>query len=392
MTFEDLKNSNNKDKVAIVAVGYNRIKSMTRLFNSLLAAEYPSNEIPLVISVDCSGDIVLYDYVKTFEWPYGPKYVNIQQERLGLKNHIFQCGDLTEYFKAIILLEDDIFVSPVFYSYTLQTLDKYANDKRIGQISLYRDESNGYVGLPFANMQNGNDVFLVQAVCSWGECWTAEMWNSFKEWRDTHSDEDVSKADIPAAIKGWTRAWSKYYHTYLVETDKYVVYPNVAVTTNFSDAGEHGEDNNALVQTNLLQNDFKYRLGDFEELVQYDIYYCNKATYEWLNLSKDELTLDYYGFNPNIRGCRYILSTKTLPYKVVKSIGLYMRPIELNVKYNIAGKGLYLYDTSESVNIGKVEYDTTVVPYFLRNFRPYLLFYYIKCYTISKIIRKFLRK
>ena len=55
--------SGNKDKVAIVCVGYNRIKSLSRLLNSLLCAEYPSNDIPLVISIDCSGNKELYNFV-----------------------------------------------------------------------------------------------------------------------------------------------------------------------------------------------------------------------------------------------------------------------------------------------------------------------------------------
>ena len=132
--------SGNKDKVAIVCVGYNRIKSLSRLLNSLLCAKYPNNDIPLVISIDCSGDQSLYNYVREFKWPYGNKYVNIQEVRLGLKNHIYQCGDLTKYFKAIILLEDDLVVSPVFYSYVLQSLNVYSEEPRIAEISLYKNE------------------------------------------------------------------------------------------------------------------------------------------------------------------------------------------------------------------------------------------------------------
>lgn len=46
------KDLQNKEKVAIICVGYNRIKSMKRLLGSLLKAVYPSKDIPLVISVD----------------------------------------------------------------------------------------------------------------------------------------------------------------------------------------------------------------------------------------------------------------------------------------------------------------------------------------------------
>ena len=103
MSLEDIRN---KEKIAIVAVGYNRIDSMQRLFMSLSIAQYPNNDIPLYISIDASGDTELYDYVRNFEWKHGDKYVNIQEERLGLRKHIIQCGDLTKCFKAVIILED----------------------------------------------------------------------------------------------------------------------------------------------------------------------------------------------------------------------------------------------------------------------------------------------
>lgn len=363
-------------KVAVVCVGYNRIKSTKRLLASLLQAKYPSNDVPLVISIDCSGDIELYDYVKNYEWPYGQKYVNIQEEKLGLKNHIYQCGDLTEYFKAIILLEDDLFVSPFFYSYVLKILDKYGDDNRIAQISLYKNERNGYVGLPMSYMQNGSDVFLMQDVSTWGECWTKSMWDQFKEWRDSHSEEEVQNVDMPDTIKKWTRAWSKYYNAYVVDTHKYVIYPNVPVTTNFSDAGEHGKDNNSLVQVNLLQDDFEYRLKDYEQLVKYDIYFNNDNLYQWLGLSRESLCLDIYGFHRNIKTYRYILSTKVLPYKIIQSFALNMRPIELNVKYKIQGYGLFLYDTSISIKTKTSGYSSAVVPYFLEGFDVRLLIKY----------------
>ena len=334
MTIQQIqKDLNNKSKVAIVCVGYNRITSMKRLLCSLLSADYPSNDIPLVISIDCSGDTNLYQYVESFYWPFGQKYVNIQDKRLGLKKHIYKCADLTRYFKAIILLEDDLIVSPVFYSYVTKALNAYGDEPNIAQISLYKNERNGYVGLPFVNIQNGIDVFLMQDVSTWGECWTETMWKTFIEWRDNHNEEDIQNIDMPDTIKNWTRAWSKYYNAFVVDTGKYVLYPNISLTTNFSDAGEHGGKNNSIVQVNLLQEDFDYRMGSFNCLAAYDIYFNNEEIYKWLGMSKETLCIDVYGFHNNTQKCRYILSTKLLPFKIIKSFALYMRPIELNIKY-----------------------------------------------------------
>ena len=226
-----------EDSLAIVVVGYNRINSLKRLLTSLTEADYPNKDIPLIISIDASGDTGLYDYVREFQWDKGPKYVNIQEERLGLKNHILQCGDLTEFFKGIILLEDDLFVSPFFYHYALAVVSKYGDDSRISQISLYRNETNGFVGLPINFLENGSDAFLYKCVSSWGECWTSQMWRTFRKWYDTCSEDMIMDSEIPPICKRWTRAWSKYFNAYNAISGKYVVYPYVSLTTNFSDAG-----------------------------------------------------------------------------------------------------------------------------------------------------------
>lgn len=387
----------NKNKIAIVVVGYNRLNSIKRLLDSLLDAQYPSNDIPLVISIDCSGCTELYDYVRQFEWPYGEKYVIIQEIRLGLKEHIFRCGDLTEYFKAIILLEDDLFVSPYFYDYVLQAVDVYGEEERIAEISLYKNERNGYVGLPFSNLQNGADVFLMQDVGTWGECWTKQMWDGFKVWYiNKCTEEVVEETDMPQSIKRWTKAWSKYYNAYVVNNKKYVLYPNVAVSTNFNDAGEHVNISSNVVQVSLQMQSFKYRMPKMEELVRYDIYFNNEDVYKWLSLGKEDVALDIYGFHEEKGTRRYLLSTKILPFSVIKSYGLSLRPLELNIRYDVSGMGIFLYDTHISLSRKKRGYNEGMAFYFLRDFNGSLLLHYVKKREkenvknfFKKIIKKF---
>lgn len=365
-----------KDQIAIVVVGYNRLSSIKRLLGSLLDSKYPEKQVPLVISIDCSGDERLYQYVREFHWPFGEKYVNIQKERLGLKNHIFQCGELTRLFKAIVLLEDDLFVSPFFYEYVEKTVEAYGEDESIAEISLYKNESNGYAGLPFSNIQDGNDVFLMQDVSTWGQCWTEQMWDKFVEWRDSHTEEDIQNVDMPDRIKKWERAWSKYYNAYVVATGRHVLYPNISLTTNFSDAGEHGGNQNSAVQVCLLQGEIMYSFKGHDELTTYDIYNNNEAIPQWLNIQKENLCMDLYGIHDVVKG-RYILSIRILPYEIVDSFALNMRPIEINIKYGIKGEGIYLYDTTKTNNNKRINViGDYVVPYFSKGIKDSYLMKY----------------
>jgi len=334
----------NNNKIAIVVIGYNRLPSMKRLLKSLHDAHYNHNDIPLVISIDASGCRELYDYVQHFDWPYGDKYVNIQEERLGLRNHIIQCGDLTDYFKAVIILEDDVFVSEFFYDYVEQVVGFYYNDDRVGGISLYQNEMNG--SLPICFMLDGSDTYLKQSPASWGECWTREQWRKFKQWYDSFSDERFALIDMPERYKAWKKAWSKYYMAYLIETNRYFVFPYYSHTTCFADAGEHSSISSSVGQACLLCGLKKYVFKEFDQMTRYDIYFTNEAIYKWMGYSQKDLCVDWYGDNNNNRNARYILTTSKLNYPVLKSYGLLMHPIELNIKYEIEGEGIYLYDAS----------------------------------------------
>lgn len=381
--------SSNKEKIAIVAVGYNRLASIQRLLGSLIRAYYPSNDIPLVISIDCSHDNVLYDYVSNFKWPFGEKFVNIQTERIGLREHIIQCGDLTQYFKAVILLEDDIFVSEYFYKYTESAVAYYGQDDRISCISLYKNERYDPYNLPLVSMHDGSDAFLIQSIASWGECWTEQMWNGFKYWYNKFND-DFSDIDMQPFAKKWEKAWSKYYMAYNVENNKFCLFPCVSHTTCFSDIGEHNSESSSIGQANLLMGQKDYVFRPFEEMVKYDIYFNNYDIYKWLDLTPEQLCVSIEGNNPNLKEARYILSAMQLPYKIVKSFAIVMRPIELNVKYDIPGNGLYLYDTTEIVKKKNGEsISLSLLQYYFRGIYCKLLIRYCIDHYITAIKKHF---
>lgn len=265
-----LDNPLNKEKLAIVVVGYNKVEGLKRLLSALNDSYYESQDIPLVISIDASGNEDVYNLVRDFRWDHGTKYLNFEDNRLGLKNHIFQCASLTKYFDGVIILEDDLFVSPYFYHYSTSVLNKYGSEEKVAGIALFKNEFNGFTGVPLQHIHNGYDVFAWQSVCSWGEIWNERMWNDFSEWL-AQWEERFDEIDMPNRIKGWTRAWSKYVYAYIIEKDKYYIYPHEPVTTNFNDAGgEHGGGNNSIFQVSLLQGKKDYRLGDFTELEKYD--------------------------------------------------------------------------------------------------------------------------
>lgn len=377
----------NRDRLAIVVVGYNRLASMRRVLSSLTQAHYPSEQIPLVLSIDCSGDEALYAFVRDFHWPYGEKFVNIEKERLGLKRHIFQCCGLSKYFKGVIILEDDSYVAPYFYHYAVDAISKYGEDPLVCGISLYVSHNNEYVNIPFFPYNNGNDVFLLQDVQTRGECFTYSQWKCFEEWFPENKNRDYSEVYMPERIKSWKRAWSKYFYAYMVESGKYFVYPYASFVTNMGAIGEHGNSVTNIAQVALEWGLKKYVMPDANTLTRYDAFYCNEALYEHLGLTPKELCIDYFGFNPNIQRRRYILTFRSLPYKVVKSYGLHLYPQEMNVLLDVEGKGLYLYDSSVTVKKIKNAEDVYASYIYCRH-NIQLMSRFLRCHYLGGIIRR----
>ncbi|RHU30297.1 glycosyltransferase family 2 protein [Parabacteroides sp. TM07-1AC] len=347
MDYNVLNSIQNKERIAIVCIGYNRLDSIIRLVSSIEKASFPSNDIPIVFCIDASRDILLYDYVRNYQWKHGEKYVFIQEERLGLKDHILKCGRLTKYFKAIIILEDDSYVAPNFYNYTVAAVDKYGHDELISGISLYISHNYEYVNIPFFPLNNGADVFLLQDVQTRGECFTDFMWDRFERWMISNKDRDYADVSMPESIKKWSRAWSRFYYAYMVESWTFFVYPYVSFVTNMGAIGEHADIETNLAQVSLELGFKEYKMLDTNVLVKYDSFGNNCDFYKWAGVPEEDLCLDIYGNNPNIKKKRYIVSCRRLPYKVIKSWGLRMYPIEMNAIAQIQGSGLMVFDTSE---------------------------------------------
>jgi len=346
--------------IAVVVAAFNRPESLKRLLASISLAEYNGNKVTLVISIDYQDSGLHAETVaiaKNFEWAFGDKMVIEHQENLGLKKHILSCGRLTATYPAIIMLEDDLSVSQQYYDYTQQMLDKYASDGHIAGISLYAPSwvsIFGKPGRPFIPDSSAYDAYFVQCAQSWGQCWTAGMWDSFYEWFLLHDMKLTPDPEIPGEVTRWPESsWLKYYICYVVKTNKYFVHPYVSLTTNFGDIGMHTDIVNSSGQVPLQNGKMQYRMPGFSEAVRYDVFFERMDLPAFPEIIPSDICVDLYGAKRNITKKRYWLTMDSAPCKVVSSYGLYLRPHERNVISNIQGNDIFLYDTNEQAQISK---------------------------------------
>lgn len=336
------------DKIALVVVGYNRPDSMRRILSSLANAVYDYEDVPLIISLDYSGNKDAAEVADKFQWEYGTKEVILHPKRLGLRKHIISCGDLTEKYSAVMILEDDLYVSPDYYNYAMSALEKYGNHPKIAGIGLNTKRELLESPYPFFPRHTGYDVYFQQFATSWGQVWNRRMWSAFKVWYEAHLILPPN-VNVPISVLNYPESsWAKYYQCYVVEQDKYYVFSYDSLTTNFGDAGEHFNHSSSAFQSILFYGKKEYRMPEFEIGVKYDIYGEPVGLASYLDVPEDEFTCDFWGRKQEASYKRYLLTCCSKPYKKLKQYSMCMKPVELNVMEAIPGTDMILYDTLET--------------------------------------------
>ena len=379
-----------ENTIAIIAVGYNRVSSISRLLNSLEAAKYEEDNIPLIISIDKSDTAVVEDFADAFQWTHGRKIVDKHEINLGLRNHMMSLRKWFDYYDALIVLEDDIVVSPLFYSYVQQCYDKYSSYDDIAGFSLYNFNVNYQTAEIFTPLKNEYDVYFMNCAMSWGEVWMKKQWMDFYQWYIEH--QEFTYADnIPQAICKWPKSsWLKYHTRYCIETNKYFVYPYVSFSTNNSDAGIHNNGVCPYLFQTILQmgESMKLRFPDSDkQAIVYDGFFENKGLYEYLSLKEEECCIDLNAQKNNREQKRFWLTTKKCDYKIIKSYALTFRPIEMNIFMNTIGEEIFLYDTTiEEVNLSQKQYSELLYRHCIAN-----IVIFVRKYGFQKVLRDFLK-
>ena len=335
---------------AIVISAYNRPHALARLLAAVGKAEYPSDGVPLVISIDRSDtgnnqDVV--DVAERFDWRYGPKRVIKHPDHLGLVRHVFFCGELSQEYGAVVFLEDDLGVSPVFFKYAAHALAFYDADECIAGVSLYALWFNGYTKQPFVPIADGTDTFFLQIPYTQGQAWTRKQWQHFNDWRGKGSPRPTSGDNLH---KMWLNFDAQDHFPimtkYLVATNRHYVYPRVSLTTGMGDAGTHFARSTGFFQAPLLYGKDSYAFKDFDDSVAvYDSFFeiqpdrLNRLTNSLRNY---EYSVDLYATKePRHLHTPYVLTSRPSRSPIL-TFGRTMWPMEANVIDGIPGAEITL--------------------------------------------------
>lgn len=371
-------------KYGIIAVGYNRKEGLKRLMQSLEDAFYDKDEVTLIISIDKSGEEDCVKCANEFMWSHGEKRVVAHEKRLGLRAHILSCGNYLEEFDAIAIFEDDIVAANGYYLFMKEAVNKYYDNDKVAGIALYSPQWNNNIDMPFTPQPSSYDIFFMQVPQSWGQIWMKKQWREFIEWYKKNEDSWDEDDQIPDFVHKWPEtSWLKYHFKYCVIENKFFVYPYNSYSTCYADVGEHVMYTTTCFQVPMqysIKKDFRFPKND-EDAVFYDVFRERELKYQIDSIHGipiEEISWDLYASRRDSSYKKYLISTKQLPFQVIRSYALVLKPHEMNILYDIEGKDIFLYNTTVKRPILKKTNGREI-----RHFR-----YYFQIYGKTRIMLK----
>lgn len=361
--------SSHRYSPCIVVLAHRRRKSLHRLLNSLERGIYPSDAaVPLYISVD-GGDEKVVSICENMKWPYGSKTVLKSEESVGVRNHVFNCCSLLEKHDSLIMLEDDLYVTAHFYEFALKALSFYNDDDEIGGGALYHHQLNETAKRKFSPVTDGNDVYFLQLAASWGQFWTSSQWKRFKSWSEHKTNSDIESVNIPWDIKKWPwSSWKKWFTAYLVDQERYVVYPRFSLTTNFMESGTHNPKKGWDLQTELDCTSREWRFKKpADSIARYDAY----CEIEPSIIKRFNPHFRNYDFEVDLFGVKqlssihkpHILTTRKVANPLF-GFERSLRPAIMNVLHDLHGSSIQLAELQDVVEDSGVRLRSEINYYF----------------------------
>ena len=391
----------NRMNSAIIIPAYSRPNALSRLLQSLNNADFPTNDIELIISLDGGASKSVRNIAHNFIFRHGSVSIYEQSKNLGLRKHIIWCGDQTKKYGSVILLEDDLYVDRYFYQFASQSLKYYQHDEKISGISLYSYAYNYVAKLAFEPMFNGYSGFFMQVPSSWGQAWTEIQWGKFKKWYDDASSQTLDdNPELPKIIKNWPESsWKKYFYTYMIEHDLYFFYPYLSYSTNCSDPGgvhaKSGTNHHQVPLGAYQRPPDKFRFCDLKgSEVLYDAYFEPLAPelFKGIGYPEDKIEIDIYGTKPiNLLNRKeYVLTSKKCSTPL-KTYQLSFRPAEKTVLEEVVNQQPVI-GFSNHVYLAKAEDIITSKRPFYEQINHYSYYQTVNKYYIRRYIQHIIQK
>lgn len=242
-------------KIDISVITNDRPASLNRLLTALQDAHYFGDEVSLSLNLEQTADRATQRLVDDFQWGFGPVTLRHRIILGGLMPAIVESWYPASNDSYGVFLEDDVEVSPMFYSWLKFTILHYRyytpmreRSTRLFGVSLYQQRNielrpEGRQPFDahklFASLSMPSTLpYLSQIPCSWGAAYFPEVWREFHAYLALRLSETalpISDSIVPEIRSNkWPRSWKKYFIELVYMRGYVMLYPNYDNFASFS--------------------------------------------------------------------------------------------------------------------------------------------------------------
>lgn len=256
----------------IAVFAFNRPRHLSRLLESLqLNPQFLSSPIFLFVDGprDFQDEKMIQEVRRVIEHKLiGERYEVIQQEKnIGLsKSLINGISRIIEMHERVIVLEDDLVVSPKFIEYCNKGLDFYEMDLRVASIQGYSKKLN----------YHEHDTYFLRGADCWGWATWKNRWEEFEEdaqllYQKIHTSGLEKVFDVGGAYpytnmlirqaKDNFDSWAIRWHASMFLSNRLSLHPTKTLVDNLGrdGSGIHAGGKRSM---NLILNSTLPKIGD----------------------------------------------------------------------------------------------------------------------------------
>jgi len=245
------------EKFRVVVMTMDRAESLSRLLDSINDAHFHKDEVILDIWIDRPKQGKIDENVlavaRNFDFKHGRKVIYKRTQNAGLFRQWVLTWHPSDAGENAILLEDDLEVSPYFYTWLKRARQAYMSHPEIASFTLQRAGilCSKYENSFKIHVPDRYSVFLYNLLGSWGHSPNREHWRKFAEWFKERAWDKSFKPYVDGLVmtdwykkqEGKETMWTMFYIYWCEKYGYYNMYVNLhenkTLASNWQEPGLH---------------------------------------------------------------------------------------------------------------------------------------------------------
>lgn len=298
----------------IAVFGYNRIEKLKACVSELEKCELASESELYIFCDGCKGDKdrdrveAVHEWAQEYSGPFKSVTHKIRSQNAGLAVSIISgVTDLMDKYGKVIVIEDDLIVSPYFLRYMNEGLDFYKNNKQIWAMASYGYDLK-------ALKKYDHDIYYGYRASSWGWASWKDRWDTVdwevSDYQQLMEDKKAQKkfcrggrdllTYLTMQMNGQSDSWAIRWNYAASQQDMLTVYPKLGLVSNhgFDGSGTHSGKSGYKEVLNQGKNgyDIKFENLEMDKRITREFYLLHTDTF-WKKVKR----------NASLKGVKKIL-------------------------------------------------------------------------------------